>query len=148
MAMRHFIFVILVSSFHLTNNEYGIFFWMMYRIMLLFLFAFLLGKRNTAVNLSRNFFNLLILRSTIYIKFYVGTLKSRNSKKPELDWTDLPQNSNFGREFAQKSRIQKSGVQIPVGEGQIFLFLFLFIFIFSIKNWILKHKMFFYSFTT
>ena len=66
-------------------------------------------------------------------------IKSRKSKNHELDRTNLPQNSNFGWEFAQKS-----GVQIPVGEGQIFLARFLFIF--SIKNWILTHKIFFYIF--
>ena len=42
-------------------------------------------------------------------------LKLRSFKNRELDLSDLPQNSNFGREF-----VQKSGVQIPVGEGQFF----------------------------
>ena len=56
-------------------------------------------------------------------------LKSRSCKNPELDKSNLPQISNFGREF-----VEKSGVQIPVKEGQIFLPLFLFIFKFSIKN--------------
>ena len=56
-------------------------------------------------------------------------IKSRKSKNHELDRTNLPQNSNFGREFAQKS-----GVQIPVREGQFFLSLFLFIFMLIIKN--------------
>ena len=59
----------------------------------------------------------------------------------ELDWSNLPQNSNCGREF-----VQKSGVQIPVEEGQIFLSSFLIIFIFSIKNWILTHKILFFIF--
>ena len=76
------------------------------------------------------------LKILIIVGFEKITLKSRKSKNHELDRTNLPQNSNFGREFAQKS-----GVQIPVGEGQIFLSLFLFIFIFSIKNWISKHKL-------
>ena len=57
------------------------------------------------------------------------TVKSRSSKNPGLDKSNLPQISNFGREF-----VEKSGVQIPVKEGQIFLPLFLFIFKFSIKN--------------
>ena len=43
-------------------------------------------------------------------------VKLRNSKNRELDWSDIPQNSNFGREFVQKSR-----VQIPVGEGQFLI---------------------------
>ena len=59
------------------------------------------------------------------------SLKSRNSKNPELDWSNLPQNSYFGQEF-----VQKSGVQIPVREGQFFLSLFLFIFKFSTKKWL------------
>ena len=62
-------------------------------------------------------------------------VKSRIFKNHELYWSNLPQNSNFGREL-----VQKSGVQIPVGEGQIFLSRFLFIFIFSIRNWILTYK--------
>ena len=72
------------------------------------------------------------------------TVKSRFFKNLELYWSNLPHNSNFGREL-----VQKSGVQIPVGEGQIFLSHFLFIFIFSIKNWILPHKILFFlsSFT-
>ena len=60
--------------------------------------------------------------------FYV---KSRFFRNRELYWSNLPQNSNCGQELAQKS-----GVQIPVGEGKTFLSCFLFIFIFSIKNWI------------
>ena len=60
---------------------------------------------------------------------YQPKIKSRSSKNPGLDKSNLPQISNFGREF-----VEKSGVQIPVKEGQIFLPLFLFIFKFSIKN--------------
>ena len=60
------------------------------------------------------------------IQFYI---KSRSSKNPGLNKSNLPQNSNFGREF-----VQKSGVQIPAPEGQIFLSFFLFIFKFSTKN--------------
>ena len=66
-------------------------------------------------------------------------LKSRFFKNRELYWSNLPQNSNLWRE----SFVQKSGVQIPVGKGQIFChfsFFFTF-FILSIKNWILKHKL-------
>ena len=55
-------------------------------------------------------------------------LKSRFFKNCELYWSNLPQSSNCGRELDQKS-----GVQIPVGEGQIFchfsFFLFLFHFV-------------------
>ena len=58
-------------------------------------------------------------------------LKSRSSKNPELDKSNLPQNSNFGREF-----VQKSGVQIPAPEGQKILFFFLFIFKFFTQKWI------------
>ena len=67
-------------------------------------------------------------------------IKSRFFKNRELYLSNLPQNSNFGWEL-----VQKSGVQILVGEGQIFLSCFLFIFIVSIKNWILTHKIFFLS---
>ena len=65
-------------------------------------------------------------------------VKSRFFKNRELYWSNLPQNSNCGREL-----VQKSGVQIPVGEGQIFFSYFLFLF--SIKNWILTSK---YSFVS
>ena len=68
-------------------------------------------------------------------------LKSRFFKSSELYCSNLPQNSNCGREL-----VQKSGVQIPIGESQIFLSHFLFIFIFSIKNWILTHKILFFIF--
>jgi hypothetical protein len=67
-------------------------------------------------------------------------LKSRFFKNRELYWSNLPQNSNCAWEL-----VQKSGVQIPVGEGQIFLSCFLFIFIFFIKNWILTHKILFFK---
>ena len=80
----------------------------------------------------------------VFIKFSLEkgiTIKSRIFKNRELYWSNLPQNSNFGREL-----VQKSGVQIPVGEGQNFLSRFLFIFIFSIKNWILTHKILFFIF--
>ena len=46
---------------------------------------------------------------------------SRSSKNPGLDKSNFPQNSNFGREF-----VQKSGVQIPVREGQFFCPFFFF----------------------
>ena len=59
------------------------------------------------------------------------TVKSRSSKNPGLDKSNLPQNSNFGREF-----VQKSGVQIPAPEGQKILFFFLFIFKFFTQKWI------------
>ena len=68
-------------------------------------------------------------------------LKSRFYKYRELYWSNLPRNSNFGREL-----FQKSGVQIPIEEGQFFLSCFLFIFVFSIKNWILTHKILFFIF--
>ena len=68
-------------------------------------------------------------------------LKSKFFKNCELDWSNLPQNSNCGREL-----VQKSGVQIPVGNIKFFLSRFLFIFIFSIKNWILTHKILFFIF--
>ena len=67
-------------------------------------------------------------------------LKSRHFNFRELDWSNLPQNSNLGWE----SCVQKAGVRIPVGEGQIFChfsFFFFTFFILSIKNWILKHKL-------
>ena len=41
-------------------------------------------------------------------------------------WSNLPQNSNLGRE----SFVQKSGVRIPVGEGQIFCHLSFFLYLF------------------
>ena len=76
-----------------------------------------------------------ITQHTMEPKLISCPVKSRSFKNRELYWSNLPQNSNFGQEF-----VQKSGFHIPVGEGQIFLSLFLFIFIFSIKNWILTHK--------
>ena len=48
-------------------------------------------------------------------------VKSRFFKNRELCWSNLPQNSNCGREL-----VQKSGVQIPVGEGQKKFVLFSF----------------------
>ena len=58
-----------------------------------------------------------------------GRLKSRFFENRELYWSNLTQNSNLGRE----SFVQKSGVRIPVGEGQIFchfsFFLYLFHFV-------------------
>ena len=90
-------------------------------------------------------FAVQLLHWYVYFNFWKSwfscLLKSRFFKNHELYWSNLPQNSNFGQEL-----VQKSGVQIPVGEGQIFLSCFLFIFIFSIKNWILTHKIFFYIF--
>ena len=68
-------------------------------------------------------------------------VKSRFFKNRELYWSTLPQNSNCGREL-----VQKSGVQIPVGESQIFFVRFLFIFISSIKNWKLTHEILFFIF--
>ena len=53
-------------------------------------------------------------------------VKSRFFKNRELYWSNLPQNSNLGRE----SFVQKSGVQIPVGEGQIFCHFSFFIYLF------------------
>ena len=50
-------------------------------------------------------------------------------KNRELYWSNLPQDSNLG----QESFVQKSGVRISVGEGQIFchfsFFLYLFHFV-------------------
>ena len=66
-------------------------------------------------------------------------VKSRFFKNRELYWSNLPQNSNCGRDL-----IQKFGVEIPIGEGKIFLSCFLFIF--SIKNWILTNKILFFIF--
>ena len=74
-----------------------------------------------------NFTNLRCCK--VFLFFVCKELKSRSSKNSGLDKSDLHQISNFGREF-----VEKSGVQIPVKEGQIFLPLFLFIFKFSIKN--------------
>jgi hypothetical protein len=66
-------------------------------------------------------------------------IKSRFFKNCELYWSNLPQNSNLGRE----SFVQKSRVQIPVGGVNFFaIFLFFFTsFILSVKNWILKHEL-------
>ena len=68
-----------------------------------------------------------ILELSIFAKLW--RVKSRFFKNHELYWSNLPQNSNLGRE----SFVQKSGVQIPVGEGQIFchfsFFLYLFHFV-------------------
>ena len=68
-------------------------------------------------------------------------LKQRFFKNRKLYWSNVPQNSNLGRE----NFVQKSGIQIPVGRIKFFvIFLFFFTFyILSIKNWILKHKLLF-----
>ena len=47
-------------------------------------------------------------------------LKSRSSKNPELDWSNLPQNSNNGLEL-----VKKTGVQISVDKSHFFLSRFL-----------------------
>ena len=87
--------------------------------------------------------NLLIWKkSKIQKTSWMEIVKSRFFKNRELYWSNLPQDSNLGRE----SFVQKSGVQIPIGEGQMFLSWFLFIFTFSIKNWILTHKILFFIF--
>ena len=61
--------------------------------------------------------------------FYGSCVKSRFFKNRDLYWYNLPQNSNLG----QERFVQKTGVQIPVGEGQIFChfscFLYLFHFV-------------------
>ena len=57
-------------------------------------------------------------------------LKARFFKNRELYWSNLPQNSNLGRE----SFVQKSGVQIPVGEGKIFCHFSLFIYLFHVVH--------------
>ena len=78
--------------------------------------------------------------AVLLINWYL--LKSRFFKICDLYWSNLPKNSNLGRE----SFVQKYGVQISVGEGQIFcLFSFFFstFFILSIENWILKPKLLF-----
>ena len=50
-------------------------------------------------------------------EFLIGDkVKTRFFKNRELYWSNLTKNSKLGRE----SFVQKSGVQIPVGEGQIF----------------------------
>ena len=52
----------------------------------------------------------------------MSLVKSRFFKNLEHYWSNLPQNSNFGREL-----VQKSGVQIPVGEFSCsFFFSFLY----------------------
>ena len=53
-------------------------------------------------------------------------LKSRFFKN-SIDLISVPQNSNLGRE----SSVQKSGVPIPVGEGQIFCHFSFFFFTIS-----------------
>ena len=56
-------------------------------------------------------------------------IKSRSSKNPELNGSNLHKNSNFGRE----SFAQKSGVRIPAPVKKFFV-LFYFNFQFSIQN--------------
>ena len=48
-----------------------------------------------------SFFYLNFL-SIIFLFFLFFLLKSRNFNFRELDWSNLPQNSNSGREFVQK----------------------------------------------
>ena len=73
----------------------------------------------------------VLISSVWYFKRSRLYVKSRSSKNPGLDKSNLPQNSNFGREI-----VQKSGVQIPAPEGQKILFFFLFIFKFFTQKWI------------
>ena len=56
----------------------------------------------------------------------LAILKSRYFKNRELYSSNLPQNSNFWRE----SFVQKTGVQIPVEEGNFFLPFFFFLYLF------------------
>ena len=70
-------------------------------------------------------------------------LKSRFFKNRELYWYNLSKNSNLGRE----SLVQKSGVRIPVGEGQIFCHFSFFLYLkwladahFASKNTLLKRN--------
>ena len=60
---------------------------------------------------------------SLTLNMYILALKSRFLKNRELYWSNLPQNSNLGRE----SFVQNSGVRIPVGEGQIIWVNFQFI---------------------
>ena len=66
--------------------------------------------------------------------FYGGkvklNIKSRNFNFRELDWSNLPQNSNFGEE----NFVQKSGIRIPVGEDQIFCHYSFFLYLFHFVN--------------
>jgi hypothetical protein len=68
-------------------------------------------------------------------------IKSRFFKNRELYGSHLPKNSNLG----QESFVQKSGVRIQVGEGQIFchfsIFFFLYLFHFVHKKLKLKHRL-------
>ena len=73
--------------------------------------------------------NAAVFRIITYDNFWKKPVKSRFFKNRELYWSNLAQNQNLWRE----SFVQKSGVQIPVGEGQIFchfsFFLYLFHFV-------------------
>jgi hypothetical protein len=62
----------------------------------------------------KNGFNLDLSLSLVW-KNVQFQLKLRFFKNLELYWSNLPQNSNLGRE----GFVQKSGVRIPVGEGRI-----------------------------
>ena len=78
--------------------------------------------------------------SHIWIWLPLFHVKYRLFKNCELYWSNLPQNSNLGRE----SFVQKSGAQIPEGAGQIFCYFVFFTFLnptflnkFPPKIWIL-----------
>ena len=63
----------------------------------------------------------LTVCSLLWFGYGSVVLKSRFVKNREHYWSNLPQNSNFGREL-----VQKSGVQISVKEGQTFFVWFSF----------------------
>ena len=104
-------------------------------------------NNNSSKNKIENIYLILLqqIKNFIASEFWTSIrdflkVKSRFFKNHELYWSNLPKNSNCGQE------LQKSGVQILVGEGQIFLSRFLFIFIFSMKNWILIFEVLFFIF--
>ena len=78
-----------------------------------------------------NFMLINLLVQTLQDKKIGFTSFPFGPKNLQLDKSNLPQNSNFGREF-----VQKSVVQIPALEGQKILFFFLFIFKFFTQKWI------------
>ena len=81
-------------------------------------------------NKHRHWPNSTLKNSNGSLKKKALFFKWRFFKNPELYWSNLPQNSYLGRE----SFLQKSGVQLLVGEGQILCHFPFFLYLFHLVH--------------